>query len=232
MKHKRWLPLEANPDVMTDFSRILGLDTTRHSFSDVYGLDPELLSFVPGPVRAILLLFPIDERSEQYKHEEQMRIEKDGQIVSPNVYFMKQTVGNACGTIALLHSIFNNMERLDINDGSFLSRFYELSKNMSPIDRANLLENPKDSEPDIEKAHEEAASSGDTQPPSLDQKINLHFVCLIEKDGGLYELDGRKEFPIYHGPASEGSLLNDSVPVIQEFMNRTESIEFSVISLS
>ena len=32
--------------------------------------------------------------------------------MSPNVYFMKQTIGNACGTIAILHSIANNTDVL------------------------------------------------------------------------------------------------------------------------
>lgn len=152
--HKRWLPLEANPEVMNHFCGILGLDTTQHSFSDVYGLDPDMLGFIPGPVRAILLLFPTGAQAEHFKEEEQQRIEQEGQILSQKVYFMKQNIGNACGTIALLHSIFNNMDRLKINNGSFLSRFYELSIEMTPFERAELLENPKEGQPDIEKAHE------------------------------------------------------------------------------
>ena len=37
---KKWLPLESNPDVLNDFSRKLGLDTSQCSFHDVYGMDP------------------------------------------------------------------------------------------------------------------------------------------------------------------------------------------------
>ena len=43
-----------------------------------------------------------------------MRIEKEGQHVSPNVYFMRQTVGNACGTIGLLHAVLNNRELIQM----------------------------------------------------------------------------------------------------------------------
>ncbi len=36
---KRWIPLEANPDVLTRFAGKLGLDTKKLQFCDVYGLD-------------------------------------------------------------------------------------------------------------------------------------------------------------------------------------------------
>ena len=41
------------------------------------------------------MLFPIKEASELAKEEENKRITDQGQFVSPNCYFMKQTVGNA-----------------------------------------------------------------------------------------------------------------------------------------
>lgn len=40
MSHKRWLPLEANPDVINQFSDGLGLDTTKAVFNEVFSLDP------------------------------------------------------------------------------------------------------------------------------------------------------------------------------------------------
>ena len=41
------------------------------------------------------------------------------QSISANLYFTKQTVSNACGTVALIHSLANNKEPLEINCNSF-----------------------------------------------------------------------------------------------------------------
>ena len=64
---KRWLPLESNPEVLNKFTSELGLDVSQYSFHDVFGLDQDLLAFVPQPVLAMLLLYPITKDSEAAK---------------------------------------------------------------------------------------------------------------------------------------------------------------------
>ncbi|KAL9438883.1 hypothetical protein AB3S75_024534 [Citrus x aurantiifolia] len=101
---KRWLPLEANPDIMNQFLWGLGLPAEEAvECYDVYGLDDELLAMVPQPVLAVLFLYPLTAQSE----EERRLQDNDKKEFSKNVYFMKQTVGNACGTIGLLHAVGN-----------------------------------------------------------------------------------------------------------------------------
>ena len=43
MATMRWVPLESNPEVFDAWTQSIGLDLTRYSFQDVYGLDPDLL---------------------------------------------------------------------------------------------------------------------------------------------------------------------------------------------
>ena len=54
---------------------------------------------------------------------------------------MKQIVGNACGTVGILHSILNSRDSSlnQIRPGSFLDSFVSKSITMTPDERAVLL---------------------------------------------------------------------------------------------
>ncbi|KAL5098518.1 hypothetical protein RYX36_002845 [Vicia faba] len=62
---KRWLSLEANPDVMNHFLSGLVLPEGQARCDDVYGLDEELLEMVPKPFLDVLFLYPLTAKSEE-----------------------------------------------------------------------------------------------------------------------------------------------------------------------
>lgn len=228
MDSPRWLPLESNPEVMSKFLNCLGMKPTWQ-FGDVYGLDPELLSMVPRPVCAVLLLFPITEKYEAFKQEEEERLKTKKQDISSDVYFIKQTIGNACGTIGIIHSVANNMKHLEFESDSPLKRFLEKTSKMNPEERATFLEKDES----IRVTHESSAQEGQTEAPSADERVNLHFISFVNVGGQLYELDGRKPFPIVHGKTSEETFLEDAVDVCKEFMARDpDEVCFTIIALS
>ncbi|KAF4109016.1 ubiquitin carboxyl-terminal hydrolase isozyme L3 isoform X1 [Onychostoma macrolepis] len=228
MEGQRWLPLEANPEVMNQFLRQLGLVPTWQ-FGDVYGLEAEVLSLVPRPVCAVLLLFPITEKYETFRQEEEAKIKAQGQEVSSDVYFMKQTIGNACGTIGLIHAVANNQRHLEFEPNSPLKAFLLQSAKMSPQEKAAFLEKDES----IRVTHESSAQEGQTEAPSLDEKVDLHFIAFVNVEGHLYELDGRKPFPIVHGKTTEDTFLEDSAEVCKKFMARDpQELRFTVVALS
>uniref|UniRef100_A0A671KLB7 Ubiquitin carboxyl-terminal hydrolase n=1 Tax=Sinocyclocheilus anshuiensis TaxID=1608454 RepID=A0A671KLB7_9TELE len=184
------------------FLRQLGLVPTWQ-FGDVYGLEAEVLSLVPRPVCAVLLLFPITEKYETFRQEEEAKIKAQGQAVSSDVYFMKQTIGNACGTIGLIHAVANNQRHLEFEPNSPLQAFLLQSAKMSPEEKAAFLEKDES----IRVTHESSAQEGQTEAPSLDEKVDLHFIAFVNYEGHLYELDGRKPFPIVHGETTEDTFL-------------------------
>ncbi|GBC03907.1 hypothetical protein RclHR1_00540017 [Rhizophagus clarus] len=223
-KKSKWLPLESNPQVMNDYVHKLGV-SKDWAYTDVWGLDDELLLMIPQPVKAVVLLFPITENYERDYKEEVNQIKEKGQEVSPNVVFFKQTIPNACGTIGLLHSLASNTDVIKI-DGP-LKNLLDKTKNLTPEERAKVLEEDEE----LAEAHQASASSGQTKAPRSDEDVDSHFAAFIEKEGSLYELDGRKPFPINHGKCTD--LLKDSAKIIKKFMQRDpDKIQFTVIALA
>ncbi|XP_053563899.1 ubiquitin carboxyl-terminal hydrolase isozyme L3 [Bombina bombina] len=224
MQSMRWLPLEANPDFLIQ----LGVGSSWQ-FVDVYGLDPDLLSMVPRPVCAVLLLFPVTEKYELFRAEEEEKIKTHGQDLNSSVYFMKQTIRNACGTIGLIHAVANNRERLNFESDSALKKFLEESLSMSPEERAKFLEKDES----IRVTHENSAQEGQSEAPSIDDKVDLHFIAFVHLQGHLYELDGSKPFPVNHGQTSDDTFLEDAVEVCKKFMERDpDELRFTVVAFS
>ncbi|KAI9144850.1 ubiquitin carboxyl-terminal esterase L3 [Paraphysoderma sedebokerense] len=220
-----WRPLESNPEVLNKFIQELGVPN-MFGFCDIFGLDPELLAMVPPGVQAVIFLFPVSEKYEKFRVEETERLKKEGQKISSKVYFMRQTIANACGTIAVVHSLCNNIESLAIGD-SPIKRLFDATTNLSSDERGKYLESCKD----IAKSHETTAQEGQTAPLEADADVDLHFVALVNVDGDLYELDGRKPFPINHGKCTD--LLLDSARIAREFMDRDpDNLNFTLLGLT
>lgn len=75
---------------------------------------------------------------------------------------------------------------------------------------------------------------GQTPVPTELDKVDMHFVCFVEHEGTLYELDGRRDTPIPHGPTTIHSLLADAAGVIQgKFMAADPSEHrFTIVALT
>ena len=222
-----WGPLESNPETLTSYIQKLGV-SNNWGFSDVFGLDEELLCMVPQPSLAFILLFPITENYKKHYVEEKEKILREGQEVSKDVFFMKQTIGNACGTIGVIHSLANSFDKIDVKKESPLAKFMNEVKGLSAEEIGKALEG----DVSFAEAHTNCAASGQTAPMEADTKVDLHFVALIQKNGSLYELDGRKDFPINHGPSSDKTFLVDAAKVCKKFMALDESeMRFTILSL-
>jgi ubiquitin carboxyl-terminal hydrolase L3 len=106
---QKWVPLESDPAIITEYAQALGLSRSRE-FHDVYSIsDPHLLAMVSRPVDALLLVFPVTDVYEKYRVEQDEGKElymgeehEDGEIV-----WFRQTIGNACGTMGVIHAVFN-----------------------------------------------------------------------------------------------------------------------------
>lgn len=200
----RWLPLESNPEVMTNFLVDIGM-SAEWSVVDLIGIDDDVLGFVPQPVAAVILLYPPSVHDS----------DEDGDpSCNETVCFMKQVIRNACGTIALLHGVGNNLDKIQLRDNSPLKIYFEAVESMSPLDKG--VELSKNS--DIRQSHELHAMQGQTTTPNLDEKVENHFVALVERNGRIYLLNGSKSGPVDHGPSSEETFLYDAAAVCRKFV--------------
>lgn len=142
-----WPPLESNPEVFTDYLHTVGMPKDWQ-VSEVFGLDEDCLGFVPKPTVAVIVTFENLNKGDEEK--------KDGEHAEKIHYFMKQTpkLDYACGVIACIHSVLNNLDKITLAEGSVLHKFYQMVKEQTPLDRALTLENMKD----FQQAHKTFAA--------------------------------------------------------------------------
>jgi ubiquitin carboxyl-terminal hydrolase L3 len=237
---ERWLPIEANPEVrhalhlrfiidvqvMNCFLGKLGVppDWQIH---DVLGLEPELLALLPRPVLGLMLLGPVTEEARQEKAAPGIVAKEPEKL-----YYMKQTVSNACGTVALLHCVANarSTGRLALLPDSPLERFLSATAGLTPEQRAHRLETDEA----IVRVHDAAAREGQTAAPLLEDRVDHHFVALVEVEGRLWQLDGRREGPVM-GAACEHQedFLSRAAAVCKEHMARDPTnLRFNVLALA
>lgn len=157
------------------------VDGSRWGFTDVFGFDPELLAIIPRPVVALTLLFPLSKALPTPAsssplpsptsltslaiegHEERAQSELESQKaagkagVPDGVFFMRQYIGNACGTIAIgslshsplshfspatgtgaVHAVANNEERMSLEEGGVFQRFLQKAKTVPPEKRSEV----------------------------------------------------------------------------------------------
>lgn len=218
------LPLESNPEVLTKYIHMLGV-SKDWSFTDVVGLDPEMLEWIPKPVKSIVLLFPCSEAYEKHRKEENEKLSENLPKFPEDLFYMRQFTQNACGTVALIHSIANNKD-IPLESG-VLKKFLSEAKSLDPEARGEALENDSA----FQDCHQDLAQEGQTEADP-GEKVNHHFIAFIQKDGELYEMDGRKNFPVKHGATSDAKFVEDAARVCKEFMARDpEELRFTVMAL-
>ncbi|KAI4836685.1 hypothetical protein MKS88_004486 [Plasmodium brasilianum] len=203
-KNNTWVPIESNPDSLYLYSCKLG--QTKLKFVDIYGFDKELLDMIPRPVHAIIFLYPLNENitSEINSSEGNLKLTYE------NVWFIKQTVPNSCGTIALFHVHCNLKSKFEFDKGSILDNFFDKVKEMTPEKRGQEFQNTKS----IELLHHEFC--GDLSSAGENNDVDTHFIVFLENDGQLIELDGRKDEPVIHSSTTPKNFIYDAGNIIQK----------------
>lgn len=116
---------------------------------------------------------------------------------------------------------------ISLCDG-ILKNFLDNAEGLTPEERGKALEDDKS----FTEGHYELANQGQTVA-NPEEKVNHHFISIIHNGGVLYELDGRKQFPIKHGSTSDVTFVKDAAKICKCFMARDpEEMRFTVMALT
>lgn len=107
---------------------------------------------------------------------------------------------------------------------------------LGPMERAELLYHSQA----LEKAHQGAASQGQSNAPGAEDDIDLHYVCFVkDAKNNLWEMDGRRKGPINRGQLGEDDVLSEKALDlgVRLFLKREAEVgggelRFSLISLA
>ena len=140
------------------------------------------------------------------------------------------TLDNACGIIACLHVIYNNLaaDKIVLQDGA-LKNFIEAQKGKGNAEIATAMENNKE----FKERQGEFAAQGQSNQATDQSGVNHHFIAyVINRNGQLIELDGTKKGPVVIKEACN-DVLADSVGEVKRRLADGEiSEKLSMMSLN
>ncbi|KAI4717826.1 cysteine proteinase [Aureobasidium sp. EXF-10727] len=242
---KTFTPLESNPEIFTSLAHTLGLCSSL-TFHEIYSLDEQCIS---GRILAYTLAFPTSESYDEQRAAEIPKlkgVDKDDisaskveqgqeQEQDQGVFWVRQTIHNACGLYALLHAACNGSARTFIPNktkepNSILDKLIKTPPNQ----QSNFL----DTNAHLEKLYADAANQGDTLPPENGVEVDWHYTCFAPSFDAhkLYELDGDRWGPLYRADLLPDSADFDAkaIGLIREYFEREtgdKEIQFNVMAL-
>jgi len=202
---------------------------------------------VPRPVKAVVLVFPYREALATRKAKDERIAKEGGPKVDETVFWIKQTIGGACGAMALIHGVANS--NVTLAPESPLQKFIEECRDKSPLDRARLLETTSL----FGDIHASVAGEGQSAVPSAGVRVGQAYTCFVvapkttQKEEAtnanvsgdeapssigqrIVELDGTRTGPVDHGVCTD--LLEDVARIVkEEFIKNSDSVKFSLMYL-
>lgn len=187
-----------------------------------------------APIYGVIFLFKYGNIDNQFAlSNKPMFGEYNQNYQQDNIIFAKQTIHNACATIAVLN-ILLNVENIDLGPEisqfkSFISGFDSetIGDTISNSDLIRLVHNSFSSPSMI--IDEDKL----TNNQNFDNSELYHFIAYLPINGQLYELDGLKQYPITHGPCSNHQFLQKLPAVLNQRISKYgEELRFSCLAIT
>jgi hypothetical protein len=211
-----WPPLESCPEIFDKYFRGVTEDNSI-TFNELISLDyKEFLTVEQGPVLGVML---------SYERGQNPTVRKESNIMPPSYvpFYMKQNeaLDNACGLIAGIHIIGNNLSygKVQAPVTSILGKFFQTTTPVNWIERANILETFHE----LKTFHQDLAGEGQSE---ITDDTRHHYVAFIHYNDSIIELDGLQTGPylVKEGVSAE-LFLDETVEEIRRRVNEGEITE-------
>ena len=129
---------------------------------------------MPAPCVGVVFLYPYSQVESRKK-----RLGAERGSAVPGVWFMDQTIGNACGAVALMHTVMNCMDVVS-KDSTFLQKFKNDAKSANARERGDIFGSA------LRGLHDEVSGRGQTEAPKPNADLDFHFISIVQVNGILY----------------------------------------------
>lgn len=193
---------ENEPEVMNTLARRVGLAPHTLEFHEIISLEePNLLGPILRPVLALLVIIPMTPAWKAYRQAEDAEMLANAHQTADThakpIWF-PQIIGNACGSIGLVHCLLNvpaDAGHSHILPDSVLARIRDAAMSLkSSEDCAKLLYDDEE----FGLLHQSVAAMGQSSMSvAEDGGFTGHFVAFVKgADGHFWELEGDRQGPV------------------------------------
>ena len=215
----KWPALESDPTIFNNYFHDLGLPK-RFSFEELISLDYREVQSGLDFINIYGIIVAFQRPKGRYCIEENII------PYSTIPFYMKQSreLDNACGLIAGLHCIGNNLDQINLKE-SILRSFYEKTKNQSDQERAKTLECSFD----LKIKHFKYSQKGQSQIDPINtpysengvirRQVIHHFSSFINIGNNLVELDGTIKGPVLIRKNIGDSILDATIEELRKRIN-------------
>lgn len=202
---------------------------------ELYSIDSDSLRTL-APVHAVIFLFKYGKLDREYAAKnEPIDGTYDPYYREKGIFFANQTIQNACATQAVLNSLLNKTDSVDI--GEELGNIKLFITGFDPELCGETLSNSEV----IRTIHNSFSAprfidNSEVPQPEVDDKDNglFHFITYLNVHNTIYELDGLKKYPIKHESLVSLDDFYEKLPeVLQRRISKyTGEIRFSLLAIT
>lgn len=195
-----WCTIESDPAVFTELIEKVGVKGV--SVEELITLDAAELEKYQN-VYGLIFLFKWKPTAE---------VASTGTVVKDApVYFAKQTIHDACATLAIVNTLCNHAGKIQLGDS--MRSFLEFTQDLDPELRGSSISN---FEP-LRLAHNSFAVPEVFPEEGHSPKHGdaYHFVSFVYRAGSIWQLDGLQDGPILCADATDATYRTRMVESVQ-----------------